>query len=115
MNSSIFDEVVPRRGSNSYKYDSRADVPSDTIPLWVADMDFRACPPILDALRRRVDRGVFGYTFVPAEYYAAIDAWFSSRHGWSIPRQHVIYTSGVVPAISAIIKEIGRASCRERV
>ena len=108
MNSSIFDEVVPRRGSNSYKYDSRADVPSDTIPLWVADMDFRACPPILDALRRRVDRGVFGYTFVPAEYYAAIDAWFSSRHGWSIPRQHVIYTSGVVPAISAIIKALAK-------
>ena len=106
MNTSIFDEVVPRRGSNSYKYDSRPDVPEGTIPLWVADMDFRACPAILDALRRRVDRGVFGYTFVPDEYYAAIDAWFTTRHGWTIPREQVIYTSGVVPAISAIIKAL---------
>jgi len=101
-----FDEIVPRRGTNSYKYDSRSDIPADTIPLWVADMDFRAAPPILDALQQRLDHGVFGYTFVPDEYYEAIDSWFTERHGWSIKRDQVIYTSGVVPAISAIIKAL---------
>lgn len=101
-----FDEEIDRRGSNSYKWDSRSDVPADTIPLWVADMDFRAAPAIIDALRKRVDRGVFGYTFVPDAYYDSILNWFSSRHGWDIDRSKIIYTSGVVPAISAIIKAL---------
>lgn len=101
-----FDKIIDRHGSNSYKWDSRSDIPSDTVPLWVADMDFRVCQPILDALRKRVDHGVFGYTYVPDEYYASIDSWFSTYHGWSIPRGQVIYTSGVVPAISAIIKAL---------
>ncbi len=101
-----FDQIIDRRGSNSYKWDSRPDVPADTIPLWVADMDFHVCEPIMDALRKRVDHGVFGYTYVPDAYYEAIDRWFSLYHGWSIPRQQVIYTSGVVPAISAIIKAL---------
>lgn len=101
-----FDEIIPRRGTNSFKYDSRPDVPADTIPLWVADMDFRAAPVIIEALQRRLDQGVFGYTFVPEEYYEAVDKWFTERHGWSVNRDHVIYTSGVVPAISAIIKAL---------
>ncbi len=101
-----FDRIIDRKGSNSYKWDSRPDVPADTIPLWVADMDFHVCQPIMEALRKRVDHGVFGYTYVPGEYYEAIDWWFSLYHGWSIPREQVIYTSGVVPAISAIIKAL---------
>lgn len=101
-----FDSIIDRHGSNSYKWDSRPDVPSDTIALWVADMDFHVCEPIMEALRNRVDHGVFGYTYVPDEYYVAIDRWFSINHGWSIPTSQVIYTSGVVPAISAIIKAL---------
>lgn len=103
-----FDEAVNRQNSNSYKWDSRDDVPADTIPLWVADMDFKVAPAIINALYKKVDHGVFGYTFVPKEYYESIDRWFSNYHGWSIDADQVIYTSGVVPAISAIIKAMTR-------
>lgn len=101
---SIFDEIVDRRGSGSYKWDSDPD--PDVIPLWVADMDFRVAPVILDALRKRVEHGVFGYTLVDDAYYDSLIDWFSRRHGYSIERRKVIYTSGVVPAISAIIKAL---------
>lgn len=103
---SIFDEIVNRRGSNSVKWDSRSDIPADTLPLWVADMDFRAAPAIIDALKRRVDMGVFGYTFVPQAYYQAVTDWFARYHGWVIDPNLIIYTSGVVPALSAIIKAL---------
>lgn len=99
-----FDEMIDRRGTNSYKWDSRDDVPSDIIPLWVADMDFKAAPAIIEALRRKVDFGVFGYTYVPEEYYKAVGNWFRRWHKWSIDVRNVIVTTGVVPAISAIIK-----------
>ena len=97
-----FDEMIDRRGSGSYKWDGRDR--QDILPLWVADMDFRACGPILNALRKRVEHGIFGYTKVQDEYYQAIINWFGRRHGWKIEKDWIIYTSGVVPAISAIIK-----------
>lgn len=100
---SIFDQPIDRHASGSYKWDDPEDG-ADVIQLWVADMDFKAAPPILDALRRRVEHGVFGYVRVPKEFYDAAIDWFSSRHGWKIGRDSIIYTSGVVPAISAIIK-----------
>ena len=100
-----FDSVTPRRGTLSYKWDS---APEGVLPMWVADMDFKTAPAIIDALRRRVDNGIFGYTRVPDEYYDAVTSWFSRRHGWSIDRRMMIYTSGVVPAISAIIKALAK-------
>ena len=75
-------------------------------PMWVADMDFRTAEPIIEALRRRVEHGIFGYTRVPDAYYEALIRWFEHRHGWTIRRDWVIYTSGVVPAVSAIIKAL---------
>ena len=69
-----FDDIVERRGSGSYKWDSAAD--GDVIPMWVADMDFRTAPVVEDALRRRVEHGVFGYTLVGGEYYDALTGWF---------------------------------------
>lgn len=102
----VFDELTNRRGTNSVKWDSRPDISSDVIPLWVADMDFKTYPPIVEALQRRVAQGIFGYTYVPKSYYEAIDRWFGKYHGWHIPAEHVIYTSGVVPALSAIIKAL---------
>lgn len=97
-----FDELTERRGTASYKWDSAGS--DDVLPLWVADMDFRTAPAIVRALQARVAQGIFGYTRVPDEYYNAVIDWFESRHGWTISRDHIIYTSGVVPAISAIIK-----------
>ena len=99
-----FDEIIPRRHTNSYKWDGTTD--SDVLPLWVADMDFRTAPAITEALKQRVEHGIFGYTRVPDEYYEAVTAWFKRRHGWDIRREWMIYTSGVVPAISAIIKAL---------
>lgn len=97
-----FDEIIPRRGTGSYKWDSApAD---DVIPMWVADMDFRTAPPVIDALRRRVEHGVFGYVKVPDAYYDAVISWFGRRHGWHIERDWILYTSGVVPAVSVVVK-----------
>ncbi len=101
---SRFDQIINRRGSGSYKWDSAPD--GDVIPLWVADMDFQTAPVVMEALRRRVDHGVFGYTLVGDDYYDALTGWFATRHGYDFTRSQVIYTSGVVPAISAIIKAL---------
>lgn len=102
----LFDIPVNRRGTGSYKWDSCPD--DDVIPMWVADMDFRTAPAVTDALLERVRHGVFGYVRVPDGYYDALCSWFASRHKWTIDRTKVIYTSGVVPALSAIIKAMTR-------
>ncbi|MDE7375055.1 MAG: pyridoxal phosphate-dependent aminotransferase [Odoribacter sp.] len=99
-----FDEQILRRGTDSYKWDSAES--ENVLPMWVADMDFRTAPAIVDALRRRVEHGIFGYTRVPDSYYEAVTGWFARRHGWKIDRRWMIYTSGVVPAVSAIIKAL---------
>lgn len=101
-----FDTPVDRHATGSYKWDSSGD--REVIPLWVADMDFRTAPAIIEALRKRVDHGVFGYVKVPDEYYEVLTGWNMRRHGWSIDPEMVIYTSGVVPAVSAIIKALTR-------
>lgn len=98
-----FDKTIDRRATNSYKWDS---APEGVLPMWVADMDFRTAPAIIDALQKRVAHGIFGYTRVPDAYYDAVTSWFNRRHGWDIDREWIIYTSGVVPAVSAVIKAL---------
>lgn len=98
-----FDKTIDRRATNSYKWDS---APEGVLPMWVADMDFRTASAIIDALQKRVAHGIFGYTRVPDAYYDAVTSWFSRRHGWDIDREWIIYTSGVVPAVSAVIKAL---------
>lgn len=97
-----FDKVVPRHGTNSYKWDLVKQ--EDVIPLWVADMDFAVAPPIQEALRKRMEHPVFGYTLVPDSYYEAVINWFCRRHNWHIEKDWILYTSGVVPAVSCAIK-----------
>lgn len=99
-----FSRPTDRRGTDSYKWDSAPE--ADIIPLWVADMDFETFPGITEALQRRVAHGIFGYTRVPEAYYEAVCRWFGKRHGWHINREDIIYTSGVVPAVSAVIKAL---------
>ena len=101
-----YDFSIPtdRRDTDSYKWDSAPE--ADIIPLWVADMDFETFPAITEALQRRVAHGIFGYTRVPEAYYEAVCRWFKKRHGWHINRDDIIYTSGVVPAVSAVIKAL---------
>lgn len=99
-----FSRPTDRRGTDSYKWDSAPE--TDIIPLWVADMDFETFPGITEALQRRVAHGIFGYTRVPETYYEAVCRWFGKHHGWHINREDIIYTSGVVPAVSAVIKAL---------
>lgn len=99
-----FSRPTDRRDTDSYKWDSAPE--ADIIPLWVADMDFETFPAITEALQRRVAHGIFGYTRVPEAYYEAVCRWFKKRHGWHINREDIIYTSGVVPAVSAVIKAL---------
>ncbi len=99
-----FDKLTNRRGTNSYKWDEAGG--EDIIPLWVADMDFEVAPAIREALQKRVEHGIFGYTLVPDAYYESIISWFGRRHGWTIRREWIQYTTGVVPAVSAVIKAL---------
>jgi cystathionine beta-lyase len=99
-----FDELVERRGTNCVKWD---ECPNESIiPLWVADMDFKAAPAILEAVRKRAEHGVFGYNIVPESYYEAVISWFRRRHQWEIQRQWILYTTAVVPAMSCVIKAL---------
>lgn len=95
-----FDSINNRVGTNSVKWDIHPNV----IPLWVADMDFQVLPELKEALSKRVDEGIFGYTLVPESYYEAIINWFDRRHHWHIDRSWILYTSGVIPAMAAALK-----------
>ena len=99
-----FDEEVNRRGTGCVKWD---EAPSaDIIPLWVADMDFKAASAIQEAVSKRAAHGVFGYTVVEEDYYEAVISWFQRRHDWTIHREEILYTTGVVPAMSVAIKAL---------
>lgn len=100
-----FDLLPNRIGTRSVKWDEAA---ADILPLWVADMDFATAPCVQKAIAQRAQHPCYGYTLVPEEYYEAIVRWFGERHGWRIERQHILYTTGVIPAIAAIL----RAHCQ---
>jgi len=102
--TSPFDRPPSRRGTRSYKWDTAAT--DDVLPLWVADMDFQTARPVIDALLRRAEHGIFGYTRVPDEYFEAVINWFGRRHNFHFGRQDVLFTTGVVPALSAVIKAL---------
>lgn len=95
-----FDKIISRCNTNSVKWDTHPNI----LPMWVADMDFETAPAVKAAVQRRAEHGVFGYVHVPDTYYEAIINWFNRRHHWQMKKEWIIYTTGVVPAISAIIK-----------
>ena len=99
-----FDELIPRHGTGCVKWDEAPY--EDLIPLWVADMDFAVAPAIQEAIRRRAQHPVFGYTHVGEDYYEAVISWFRRRHQWDIRREEILYTTGVVPAMSVAIKAL---------
>jgi cystathionine beta-lyase len=96
-----FNTPLVRRGSNCMKWDS---LPDGVIPLWVADMDFPVAPAIQRAVQKRASHPVFGYTKVPDSFYDTVCSWMHRRHHWDIDRSWLLYTTGVVPAVSASIK-----------
>lgn len=99
-----FDTLIDRHGSFSVKWDECPD--PEVIPMWVADMDFKAAPFIIEAVKARVGHGIFGYTYVPEEYYKSVINWFETRRGWKIRREWIQYISGIVPALSVAVEAL---------
>lgn len=101
-----FDQVFERKGTNSLKWDgleSRYGA-NDLLPMWVADMDFKAPQPVLDALHKRVEQGIFGYMTPSSAVDEAIVRWTDRRYDWKIHSNSIVHTVGIVPAISNLIK-----------
>lgn len=102
-----FDKIINRVGSNTAKWDEVEAKfgTKDVIPMWVADMDFRVAEPIVNALKKRAEHGIFGYTTMSDSYKEAVCNWMKKRHSWAVKKDWLIHSPGVVPALSIIIKE----------
>ncbi|MBP2642684.1 MAG: Cystathionine beta-lyase [Firmicutes bacterium] len=101
-----FNRVHDRTNNFSAKYDELGQKfgREELIPLWVADMDFQAAEPIVEALRQRVEQGIYGYTSRSDSYFQAVCEWLERRHGWRAKRELMIHSPGVVPSLSLIIE-----------
>lgn len=97
-----FDEIVPREGTNSIKYDAleRFFGSKDVLPLWVADMDFKTPDFIVDAIKKRAEHEIFGYTFRADSYYNSIIGWMKRRHNWDIQKEWISFSPGVVAGLT---------------
>ncbi len=97
-----FDDIIERRDSGSYKWDTMED--PEVLPMWVADMDFRVAKPIINALKKKTEHGVFGYSIQTEEFYNAVIGWFDRRHNWKIDRKWISHCPGIVPALHFLSK-----------
>ena len=97
-----FDRLTDRSGTFSYKW----DVLDGELPMWVADMDFEVAEPIKKAIADRADHGIFGYSATPCEFFEAISNYWERRHGYRIPTEHMVYSNGVVAAISSMVRKL---------
>jgi cystathionine beta-lyase len=97
-----FDEIIDRRNTNSVKWDSAPE--KDILPMWVADMDFKAADPIIKALEKRVHHGIFGYATIPDAYYEAEVSWWDKRHHFKIKKEWIEVSTGVIPSLSAVVQ-----------
>ncbi len=102
-----FDEVIDRRDFNSVKYDERMKKfgTDDVIPLWIADMDFRTAQPIIDAMIKRAEHGIFGYVSKPLSYKEAASEFQIRRHGWKLDPDTMSFAVGIVPAMAELVRE----------
>lgn len=97
-----FSKLNDRHNTNSLKW----DVSENELPMWVADMDFKTAPEIIEVLQEKVAKGIFGYTVVPDEWYKAISCWWERRHKLKIKKEWLIFCTGVVPAISSAVRKM---------
>ena len=97
-----FDTVIDRRNTGSVKW----NVKDGELPMWVADMDFKAAPEILEAIQKRMDNGVFGYSVIPNEWRLAYVHWWKTRHNYEINPSSLIFATGVVPIIASVVREL---------
>ncbi len=100
-----FDRIIDRSGTNALKYSVLKERygRDDLIPLWVADLDFETPPFITDALRRRLDHSLFGYTSVPQELWQTIAKWILDHHGWKVDEKWITYIPGVMKGVGAAV------------
>jgi len=103
-----FDQVVDRKGTNSVKWDlnDRIYGSNEILPMWVADMDFKAPEVVIEALKTQLDHGVFGYTSIPDSTKDAIISWVTNRHNWKLHNEWISYSSGVVTAMSSVVQAL---------
>lgn len=96
-----FDQKIDRHQTNSLKWDRRAEVfgTADLLPLWVADMDFAVPPSVTAALAERTRHPVYGYSFPPPAFYQTVVDWIAKRHRWTVQKEWLVVTPGVVPAL----------------
>jgi len=101
-----FRPVVDRKGTNSSKWDGLKNVygTDDAIPMWVADMDFRSPPEVVEAIKERAQHGIFGYTTVDEEYYSEVARWWQRRHGWDVKHDWIITSPGTISALSVAVR-----------
>ena len=97
-----FDTPLDRRNTASLKW----DVSDGELPMWVADMDFATAPQIVDAVTARAKLGGFGYNVIPDKWYSAIVGWWKDRHGLNIEKNDLCFCTGVLPAISCLVKRL---------
>lgn len=109
-NSYNFDNVVDRHDTCATKIEEmdRKFGRHDLLPFWIADMDFEACPCIIDALRRRLDHAVLGYTSAPADFWNSIISWLDRRHGWHVQADEITFMPGLKKALSLCINYFSR-------
>lgn len=101
-----FDEIIDRRGTESVKWDAVSERwgRNDLLPMWVADMDFRTPPFVMEALRKRLEHEVLGYTFACEEWYTSIINWLQNRHGWNVKREELTFMPGIVRGLAFAIQ-----------
>jgi len=103
-----FDEVIDRTNYHSVKWDELETtfgaIPKDVLPMWVADMEFRSPKPVIEAIKKANEHGIYGYTSRPLSYYQAIIDWMEKRHNWKVKKDWIAYSPGVVPALSLIVR-----------
>ena len=97
-----FDEIVPREHTDCFKFDNVKEIfgTEDVIPMWIADMDFKTPPFIVETIRKRLEHEVLGYTFTNSSWKPAIQNWVSRRYGWDVSPEEIGFVGGIVPAIS---------------
>ena len=101
-----FDQITPRRHTNSLKYDFAKErgKPDDLLPMWVADMDFQAPPAVREALAAKAAHGIFGYSDPDESYFETLANWFDTRHNWAVDPHTAVLAPGVVFAICTLIR-----------
>lgn len=97
-----FDKIIERRNTDSLKW----NVLENELPMWVADMDFESCPSVREALQKKVDQGIYGYSVISKEWYEAYVSWWKNEHDILIPKDYLSFSTGVIPVISSAVRRL---------